>query len=102
MKRALIRFIAIVAILFIWDAVDYFMDASLSPMARAEKSLLVVYSKPDTNGIFVVQEIWKDTRKSHPSLIGLKLNKLKSGPHIQSPNGAVSFYEKESWFSQIL
>ena len=102
MKRVLIGLVVIAAISLIWLAVSDFNNISLNPKVRAERSSLIVYAKPDTNGAFVVQEIWKDTRKSHSPVIGLNLFKLKNEPNVQHPDGVVSFYEKSFWFSQHL
>jgi hypothetical protein len=104
-KKILLVFIglaAIVAIPLIWITVDDFNYASLSPMAKAKRSPLIVYAKCDTNGTsFVAQEIWKDTRKSHSPVIGLKLLKWNE-PDAQIPDGAVFFYEKVFWFDRHL
>jgi hypothetical protein len=106
-KKILLVFIglaAIVAIPLIWITIDDFNYSSLNPMARAERSPLIVYAKCDTNDTsFVVQEIWKDTRKSHSPVIGLKFHLLTlNAPNVHNPDGAVLFYEKDFWFSRHL
>jgi hypothetical protein len=76
-----------------------FESAPLNPATLAQDSSLVVYAvfvksnAPQMS--FVVQDVWKDMRKSHSNISGMQFSCGKLPPKVRSPEGAVIFFKKK-------
>ena len=89
---------------FIWFAIDDYHYSTLGPAARIERAPLIVYAvvKRDAPpGAFVVQEVWKDKRKSHAPLIGTQIY-VPLVSSNQVPDGVIVFFEKKPFDSRHL
>ena len=103
-------FTAIILVPLVWMAVNDVDYASLNPMTRAKRSTLVVYAVEKREGndeSLVIQDVWKDARKSQASLIGAKIQiKVIYSPisisSNQIPAGAVVFFEGKIWDKSLL
>jgi hypothetical protein len=65
---------------------------------------LIVYAvvkRDPPPATFVIQEVWKDKRKSHSPLIGTQVY-VPFVSSNQVPDGVVVFYEKKLWDSHHL
>ena len=97
-------FVAVIASIIIWFAIDDYRYFSLSPAARAERSPLIVYAVVNRDALpttFVIREVWKDKRKSHSPVIGVQLW-ISGVQSNQFPDAAVVFFERKFFDSHHL
>ena len=97
MKRTLGIFGVLLAagiILYTWSEFND-LNASVEPRILAKQSVLIVYAtvKRDAPEMpFIINEVWKDERKTNSPLIGLKLHKSNM-PSNQIPDGVIVFFK---------
>jgi hypothetical protein len=84
--------LALAIISYTWFEFDR-LNAPVDPRMLAKQSVLIVYAAfkhDDPELPLIIQEVWKDERKTNSPLIGLKLGKSHLPPN-QTPEGSIVF-----------
>jgi hypothetical protein len=94
----LIVFIFAIAGALAWITFNDLHQTKLTLTSRAEGSPVIVYAVVKRNEYdisLVIQDVWKDTRKSNSILIGKTLHLSPFGSSHIIPDGAVVYYEQK-------
>jgi hypothetical protein len=98
--------ILIMAILLTWIIHENSWPDFYHPRTITEHSPLIVYAKVKYDGnrqTYIIQDVWKDARKSYSPLIGLQIHQfISNSPTNTAADGAIIFYEKKPFDSTKL